>query len=124
MGPIADASPERNEDTSDANNAKREATRFDSYSPQGRNERMYCKKLRKCATTHSNSRRSWQWGKEAHKSDESRTNFAYLLDDTLGRAIGPRCNLPVSGPSDIENTTHSLDDIKRKKRELSHDKHH
>jgi hypothetical protein len=49
VDPIADANPERNEYTSEANKAESNPTCIDSYPPQSRNERVDSKDLVWCA---------------------------------------------------------------------------
>jgi hypothetical protein len=60
---------------------------------------------------------------ETHKSDQCSTKGTYLLDDTLCCAIGSRSDLPIVSPSDMQDTTHSMNDIEHQNGELSHDQY-
>ena len=56
---------------------------------------------------------------ETHKCSQRSPKRTYLFDDALYHAIGSRCDLPVTSPSDIENAADGMNEIKDKKGELA-----
>ena len=120
MNARADGNPERNENASKANHAKGNATCVHANWPQDRHESVNGKKLAKCTPVGLKSQRHCYEG-ETHEGDQRDSNFTNLLDDALGCAIVPSRDDPVVSPSDIEDTTHSLEKIEHEERELSRD---
>ena len=56
-----------------------------------------------------------------YESGQPDPEFTGLLNDALGRAKMARCDDPVVGPLNIEDTAHGLQKIVHKKCQLSHD---
>lgn len=57
-------------------------------------------------------------GEKTNEGDQGNSKFTNLLDDALCRAIWPSSDNAVVSPPDIENTTHGLQKVERKKGEL------
>ena len=73
-------------------------------------------KLVRCASVSSGTRTSRE---ETYQRDQRDSKFTSLLDHALRCAIIPCRHDPGVSPPDIEDTTHGLQKVKRKKGELS-----
>jgi hypothetical protein len=108
------ANPERDENASEADQAKGKAARFQAHVPQCCHEGVDGEKLMRRAIS-----LSLKIGEETHKGDQGDTKFTNLLDDALRCAIVPRRHDTVVSPLDIEDAAHSLQKIEHEKGELS-----
>jgi hypothetical protein len=59
-----------------------------------------------------------------HKCNQRSPKRTYLLDDALYHAVGAHCDLPIASPSDIENATDGMYEVKYKKGELPRIQYH
>ena len=120
MNACADGNPERNENASEADQAKGNATRFPANLPNSRYEGVDSEKLVGCmsAGAHTQDITSTV-GEEAYEGDQGDSEFTNLFDNPLCCAKGPCRDNSVMSPPDTEGTANPLQYVENEKRELS-----
>jgi hypothetical protein len=101
----ADGNPERNENASEADQAKGNPTRFETNLRHSRYEGVKSEKLVSWISEVSHAK---TLGEETHEGDQGDSEITNLFDKTLCCAIGPCRDDPVVSPPDIEDTTACL----------------
>jgi hypothetical protein len=101
----ANGNPEQNENASKADQAKGNATRFETNLPHSRYEGVDGEKLKLYISGVSHAKTLEE---ETHEDDQGDSEFTYLLNNALCCAIGPCRDDPVVSPPDTEDTTSCL----------------